>query len=712
MNLRTAPMMPSGPARPFATKPNSMRNNPSFDQNSRPSNPKLLTENGPQLTRQINRNQPAPIVNPEVHTHRLLQSKNSIGMKNSKEILKKLTTVMKQPPKQSRKSSEKQSSEKSLANHSRAPNKVSQSHVSRDKIPANLRLVNSKLSTNVHHLINVGLLQKNFVAKQANSKLLGNLENRKPRVSNLHCSSLGQALQTKRQLTNTSNIQTDGRGMSQEQVISNVPIKMQRLKTENPAFVSDKFAMPTTSTICEKSKDEGSPRLRFRINGTKQNVTSNAEILRTHRGHEDPTLTCEESLTSAGLSGNFQSTSLKHQISAKTQENSQKVVPQGQQNITTLNKLSINLSALDLHYALIDRLHDGQVRSDDQRVPNIVSENSSISDDKYDEKYTNEPSILVDDIKEQLVDFDHETFTNQFDNSTLHFLMSQEGEYAPNPHYLEHRQKHLKWQMRAILLDWMQEVCSDYLFKRETFHMAANFVDRYLSVKADIEKNTLQLIGLTALFLAAKMEEVYTPKVENMVAAANNTYSPAQLLAMEQRMYFGLGLKVTPPTLNLWANWYMAQWDNFLDESSHARSHPLIKSQKNLPRFRLPCEQSYALYREFMQLVDAAILDVETLKYKQRALIASFLYSLMGREFKQFTLDQIVYEFPHSSLYLLDESFAFNDLFGGFLQQCFAVALLDLLPTIQYISTYFNLKINVSLPVAAKVDKDNVLNVS
>ena len=35
--------------------------------------------------------------------------------------------------------------------------------------------------------------------------------------------------------------------------------------------------------------------------------------------------------------------------------------------------------------------------------------------------------------------------------------------------------------MRAILIDWMMEVCSDYLFKRETFHLSVNFVDRYLS---------------------------------------------------------------------------------------------------------------------------------------------------------------------------------------------------------------------------------------
>lgn len=78
--------------------------------------------------------------------------------------------------------------------------------------------------------------------------------------------------------------------------------------------------------------------------------------------------------------------------------------------------------------------------------------------------------------------------------------------------------------MRAILIDWLQEVSSDYLFKRETFHLSINYVDRYLSSVLHIDKSEFQLIGLSALFMAAKIEEVYTPKVENMVAAANNTY--------------------------------------------------------------------------------------------------------------------------------------------------------------------------------------------
>lgn len=34
--------------------------------------------------------------------------------------------------------------------------------------------------------------------------------------------------------------------------------------------------------------------------------------------------------------------------------------------------------------------------------------------------------------------------------------------------------------MRAILLDWMMEVCAEFGLKRETFNLALNYTDRYL----------------------------------------------------------------------------------------------------------------------------------------------------------------------------------------------------------------------------------------
>ena len=49
--------------------------------------------------------------------------------------------------------------------------------------------------------------------------------------------------------------------------------------------------------------------------------------------------------------------------------------------------------------------------------------------------------------------------------------------------------------MRTILLDWLIEVCEVYRLHRETFYLAADFFDRYMSKTDNVPKTKLQLIG-------------------------------------------------------------------------------------------------------------------------------------------------------------------------------------------------------------------------
>lgn len=50
-------------------------------------------------------------------------------------------------------------------------------------------------------------------------------------------------------------------------------------------------------------------------------------------------------------------------------------------------------------------------------------------------------------------------------------------------------------RMRIILLDWLIEVCEVYRLHRETFYLATDFFDRYMSKTYNIPKTKLQLIG-------------------------------------------------------------------------------------------------------------------------------------------------------------------------------------------------------------------------
>ena len=151
----------------------------------------------------------------------------------------------------------------------------------------------------------------------------------------------------------------------------------------------------------------------------------------------------------------------------------------------------------------------------------------------------------------------------------------------------------------------------------------------------------------------------------------------------------------------MWANWYMSQWDMYIQQSPYAMNHPLIRSVSDpFIVFKQPTEKAYAKFREFMQVIDIALLDVVSLQYQPRAIIASTMYLMLVYHFGQATKEIISAEFVYSS-HFLNPEYPFNDLFSDFLVQSFGFQLAELLPTIQYMSTFMALPFNYNLPTTS-----------
>ena len=288
------------------------------------------------------------------------------------------------------------------------------------------------------------------------------------------------------------------------------------------------------------------------------------------------------------------------------------------------------------------------------------------------------------------------------DADTLNFMVYREATYAADAMYFQ-RGLHpeITWMMRAILFDWMMEVATEFSLKRETYCYATNYLDRFLSTKANVRKAELQLVGVSALFLAAKMEEVYCPKVADFAKSTDNGYSSEQIVAMEQLIAKQLQFLLTPPTLCTWTNWYMGQWDVYLETNEFAILHPLVsrlRAQRSdaegeaaAPlRFKSQNELAYARFREVFQVLDAMTLDVQYLQYRPRALVASTLYLVLGMHAGAFEQEEVAASFTRSSAGFLDgeaeEKEAFNDLFIDFLFLSFGFNLAELAPTVMYAS--------------------------
>eukprot|EP00873_Tetraselmis_striata_P010881 jgi/Tetstr1/431145/TSEL_020857.t1 len=127
-------------------------------------------------------------------------------------------------------------------------------------------------------------------------------------------------------------------------------------------------------------------------------------------------------------------------------------------------------------------------------------------------------------------------------------LRLSERRRRPSTCYMESVQRDISSSMRAILVDWMVEVASEYRLVPETLHLAVSYVDRYLSV-TPVLRSKLQLVGITATLIASKYEEIYAPQLDEFCYITDHAYSKEELLLCEKEMLRVLNYELTVPTV-------------------------------------------------------------------------------------------------------------------------------------------------------------------
>lgn len=120
-----------------------------------------------------------------------------------------------------------------------------------------------------------------------------------------------------------------------------------------------------------------------------------------------------------------------------------------------------------------------------------------------------------------------------------------EEKYRSHPYM--HQQNDLNNKMRSILIDWLVEVHHKFKLQRSTLYLCVNIIDRYLT-KVAILRGKLQLVGVTAMFIACKFEEVYPPEVRDFVYITDHAYSREEVLRMETSILTELNYEILVPT--------------------------------------------------------------------------------------------------------------------------------------------------------------------
>ena len=104
----------------------------------------------------------------------------------------------------------------------------------------------------------------------------------------------------------------------------------------------------------------------------------------------------------------------------------------------------------------------------------------------------------------------------------------------PNAHYMDN-QAEIQWSMRSVLMEWIMQVHHRFNLLPETLFLCANYIDRFLSCKI-VSLGKLQLVGATAIFIAAKYEEINCPSVHEIAYMVDGGYTVDEILKAERFM--------------------------------------------------------------------------------------------------------------------------------------------------------------------------------
>ncbi|XP_075554357.1 cyclin B [Dermacentor variabilis] len=102
-------------------------------------------------------------------------------------------------------------------------------------------------------------------------------------------------------------------------------------------------------------------------------------------------------------------------------------------------------------------------------------------------------------------------------------------------------------EMRAILINWMMMVHQRFQLLQETLFLAVSLTDRFLQEQS-VSRSKLQLLGVSAIFVAGKFEEMMPPSLGDMIYVTDGAYQSKEVLRMEQQILRTLNWSLGRPS--------------------------------------------------------------------------------------------------------------------------------------------------------------------
>ena len=103
-------------------------------------------------------------------------------------------------------------------------------------------------------------------------------------------------------------------------------------------------------------------------------------------------------------------------------------------------------------------------------------------------------------------------------------------------------------KMRRVLVDWIVGVHLQFRLLPETLYTTVAILDRFLQNHlASIDRTTLQLVGVGAMLVASKYEEIFAPEIKDFVYITDKAYTERDIIRMELKILEGIKFNLGRP---------------------------------------------------------------------------------------------------------------------------------------------------------------------
>lgn len=127
------------------------------------------------------------------------------------------------------------------------------------------------------------------------------------------------------------------------------------------------------------------------------------------------------------------------------------------------------------------------------------------------------------------------------------FLLKEEQRFMLPRDFMQ-KNDEITEKMRAYLIDWLAELHFKFKMWQETLYVTVGLIDKFLAVEPELKKSELQCLGITAMHIAGKYEEIYPPELKNLLRVTDNAVARNEIIDMEYRILHQLQFSVTFPS--------------------------------------------------------------------------------------------------------------------------------------------------------------------